>query len=740
MQYSIQNNLGWQRIMLALMVFGCATRGWADPPVMGIQAIRLATAGTATELRGLYPGGLYDVVQVSGFAVTNDFLGRRTYRWEAGSTAATNQWNVFQVSGVVTGRWVATDTRAFGIDGYVGLTAHIQPGQLVLPTGGIWSFPGGLVTVADNATNQIVIDLFQGKAHSFLRAIHDGGIHIGSLVTRNGMIERFEPMMPIRLPASAVERTKARLRAGQGPVRIGLMGDSLLHASGIGISWQRLLFDPLYATNGLNVMNASITTVADHAVGGQTARHTLAMLGPAVEGAGDWMPGEAMTLLPEFLVNEESSPYPQGWGESCLLKDLDLVIVGSIFNTGNNKLEFMESIVKRLRRAGVEVIVVTESSGPSTPLYLYNEGYGLKAICEAHGATLCDTWCYLDEAVKQGQVPYIINSVHYVQAGYDLFASALRSVLCDYGLMDRLAGQTNWVPTTSLYTNWANCSEVSFNPVFTTGKTNQPSRFVDMYNPAVVLNAKLHSQSVTLLASNEYAVFSHAHAREVDLLIEDDAGQAVIELLGPDGDILVKTNKTTGSGTYINLYECAKADTLSKLTNSTHGNGLSHGLANLSVKVQCIQGTTRVVGAVFHTFLNRQMSEAELQLTGSWFVEPSGGVLQPEGVWTDAPGDVLQMVFEGTGCQILLNGGVAAGQVEVEVDGRIVHSNLDLRDPARTEAQYVLSLFEDADGQPLIYGSHVVKITLLGASDSGEQPAPGQHRLAWRTGYVFDQR
>lgn len=735
-----RNGLGWIRIMVTLMVLGYALRGLADKSVMGIQVVRMATVGTAVELGGLYLGERYDVVRVTGFATTNDFLGGRTFRWEANSMAATNPWTVFKVSGVETGRWVAADAKAFGIDGYAGLTAHFHAGQLPLPAGGALSFAGGEVKVADNSTNQIVIDLFQGKVHAFPRAIHDGGVCIGTLVARNGMIERFEPVFPFRVPSSAVERTKAMLRSGKGPVRIGLMGDSLLHASGIGISWHRLLFDAQYATNGLNVVNASLSTVGDHAVGGQTARHTLAMLGPAVEGTGEWMPGEAMTLKPEFLVNEESSPYPMEWGGSSLLKDFDLVIVGSIFNSGNNKLEFMESIVKRLRRAGVEVIVVTESSGPSTPLYLYDEGFGLKAVCEAHGAALCDTWCYMDEAVRQGQTPYITNNVHYVQAGYDLFASALRSVLCDFELADRLAGQTNWVPSTTLYTNGINCSEVSFSPVITTGKANQQSRFASAYNPAVVLNAKLHSQSVTVLASNEYAVFSHAHAREVDVLIEDDVGVAVVQLLGSEGDIPVRTIKTTGWGTYINLYECAKADTLAKMTNYANGNGLSQGLANLSVKIQCAQGTTRVVGVVFHTFLNRQVRETDLQLTGTWFAEPSGGVFQPEGVWTDAPGDTLQMAFEGTGCQLLLHGGVAAGLVEVQVDGEIVHSSLNLRDPNPAGTQYVLSVFEDAGGKPLAFGMHDVKVTLLGASDSAEEPGPGQHRLAWRTGYVFDQR
>lgn len=270
----------------------------------------------------------------------------------------------------------------------------------------------------------IGMSLLDKKLTLLPRLGHRGWIALARLDT-DAVGRQIAVPIQAQLPASRLKKTSSVL-ASRESLKVLILGSSLLHANASTHNWPNILF-------------AGGTVHA----GGPKGR--VQPLFRAMPSAGNiYQLGQ---LGDEAQIQQGVlKKVAVGMG---LLQGVDLVIIGTLANSGPDWQNVAEQIFSKLRAAGVEVIVVTDNSmkepgGDFRSERMFQDGYKLMEMANRYGFEIADTAAFVAAAdtLHPGKIyrDHIHMSLPPAQGaaggdnGQQVWADAVASVISNRGL------------------------------------------------------------------------------------------------------------------------------------------------------------------------------------------------------------------------------------------------------------------------------------------------------------------
>lgn len=217
------------------------------------------------------------------------------------------------------------------------------------------------------------VDLASKRLLLLPRLGHRGWIPLGRLTATPTSGLHLTPLEP-KLPTTRLGRSFAKLDAGQ-TLNVLVLGSSLLHASRRSNTWPNLVF-----SDGSGPRK----------VGGKTKPIFV-----AVPGAGN------AYQLAQLADRAEMSPagaFHKGT-DSTLLKGIDLVVIGTLANSGPEWRDIAERILEQLAAHPVDILIVTDNAAKAPGSFrqdrLFSAGADLISMADRFGAELADTAAYV---------------------------------------------------------------------------------------------------------------------------------------------------------------------------------------------------------------------------------------------------------------------------------------------------------------------------------------------------------
>jgi len=301
------------------------------------------------------------------------------------------------------------DVNPSPIASVTGLKVSVAPFQT-----GQFSFSGGDLEVVANGTWFVGVDLYRKTLISLPRIGHRGWVPVVKVVAGASEISEVQQIIP-DLPSSRIPRSIKKIRDGQ-PLNVVVMGSSLAEGTDVG-RWSGMLFNNSSSLAAYKVPN--IGTFANVALGGSPNQFILSQLGYA---------------------------WPNG--QSSLIDNIDLVVLTCLANGGEYRLQIIESVVRRLKKRGVEVILLTDNPQNPTTTYagmlssgLYPDGNEVMRIANTYGIELADTAAYVFEQPLRNGSGIYSDSIHMKGGGasgpsvdrplggHEVYARAVRSII-----------------------------------------------------------------------------------------------------------------------------------------------------------------------------------------------------------------------------------------------------------------------------------------------------------------------
>ncbi|EPX82108.1 SGNH/GDSL hydrolase family protein [Salipiger mucosus] len=627
--------------------------------------------------------------------------------------------------------------RAFGDGAYraVGLSLSIRSLTVSGISGDI-EVPAASLALPASETVYVVVDAFTGAYRYLPRLLHDGCVPVARVTTNASRVTEISEL-PRSLPASRIPRFLSKLEHAKqdDQIRIATFGTSLTDGAGGGPRWPILMFDPDGDVTNTDYILPNLSRIVwdEMATGGSNIELGMAFVAEATKPLGDSLVNRAHHLM-IGKASRHVSPPDSGPRLSDVISDpYDLAIVGySGANAGTLEMHHLEVLIAGLRRAGTEVVIITENGRESNPTGYFENGLQMRRIADAMGCAFVDTDGYMYAGTLAGQAMYD-DGVHQSTLGHEYYAEALSSVLAP---KIRARGEVNPDPRRSVgapdaaqNSVWAKLgghAHLQVDPVTTTGTRDQQGRYTTPLEriPSIVVGGKTETTWVTVLEAGEVAEFSHPHWSSVHMLFD------------PYFTFTAKLTRQNGTADLIS-YEHASVQVNRVLATEPYFPPYytSYQRADYSVQVECLTGTLKLVGMVFGTDYTREVPFGEITFNGTWATE-AGRMSDPFTYYTDTDGDYLAFEFEGSACLLTLGRSPAGGLVDVYLDGQLYEAGVDLYDTAWRLTQYRVE--PGAYGTPKQARRHVVQVRLNGANASAGTPSSPDRRLALYAAYALE--
>jgi hypothetical protein len=614
-------------------------------------------------------------------------------------------WNSFDYT--VLAR--STDPVNFDLVSQSGLTLVFSEGKLVGRNGSDFKFDGGVISVPDNAISHIYVDLNTKLLHALELNCHQGGVFLGRAVATNGAVT-FTKANPIALPVSYIERFKEKLLS-TGKVKVCVIGNSLSVQP-----WVDWLFNATYADIGFNVPNvASVSEYKNYAVGGQSARHSLMTVSKPIHGYGHDTAANTSFVIDGTYFRRyapvQSRKFSDHWVKS---RGFDLAIISCGTNAGTDQLMYMETCIKELREAGMEVVIWTETPKTTNLNPIPTALEYLQRFAVTYGCALVDTFSYIKEAFLNGESIFL-DTTHPNEAGNAVYAAAFRSVLNDIllvpGSINSIKGRVYKPKTINVP-----YGEIQVSPNKTTG-TWVPGFFPTTMYPGRMFAGLPVEGCILKLEAGQMAKYAHTYFGSVDVICD----------LSEDFNVTV----TDIAGT-----------TIATLTNSAVSNeriGLKEvwnpvledkgDLKNTQLTFTVNSGTFKVCGVIFHTPKTEHIWWDKFTTKpGATTGFDTGKSSASSTFYVDAKDDFVNIDFEGIGCQVILANCTTAAIVDIYLDGELIEADFDLY----TEGNYLKAFnifvdeatdFEEEDRK------HTLRIYYKNTNASVSAPTITSHRV-----------
>ena len=248
----------------------------------------------------------------------------------------------------------------------------------------------------------IGVDLFTLQAIFLPRNIHTGWIPLACLTLTNTSVSINYQIAPA-VPASRLPRVLKKIRSGQ-TINSATLGPSAvqwgLQGSSTSQGWADMMANPAIGNCSIYCL-PNFGIYANLALSGSGPGMASAHLGIASNHTN---PGTiAAAGYPGLLNITKKNPN----GRSRTIQNADVVFISGIGNQygGDHHLELIEANVRRLRKIGKDVILLTEVPQiSSTAVYDYNtqinttryvDGPEMRRIADLYGCEVADTAAYI---------------------------------------------------------------------------------------------------------------------------------------------------------------------------------------------------------------------------------------------------------------------------------------------------------------------------------------------------------
>jgi hypothetical protein len=451
-----------------------------------------------------------------------------------------------------------------------------------------------------------------GSLRAWRLGFDHGTIWLGSAFVTNGGVAAYNLFSSPKIPHGSVERTKAKLRRGE-PVRVLVTGGSMVYGAVADTTnrWVRLLWDARCANTNFIVPGASNVVVLDRSVGSQLMRGHFALLRATLSAEP-----ATQSVAQEGAFTNFPAPF---YESKPPLVPIDLALVCGTFNDTprefpEDKFAFCENLVRRLRAAGVEVILNDDQSSVVASDGRWDERPLLADLAERTGSAFADTASAMDFGLKTGAKVYG-DVVHESQLGNSVWADCFRSILNDFPLEPSTNGLSServfrW-PEERWNIDGPAFADIQFSPDSATGLIGATSQR-DFFNPAIWAGGKVRTNSQIALAVGTWAEFSHLAPMALDLVL-DAVDSFTVEITDANTGAVMRTLPVGKEGTTPKIIP---ALTQSDVDNLVKTNG------NYRVRITCVVGageftnTARFLGVAWLTRRDVSVSSFEVRTGG----------------------------------------------------------------------------------------------------------------------------
>jgi hypothetical protein len=622
----------------------------------------------------------------------------------------------------------------------------VQSGVLVDAVGNKITYGGSTELCLASKTNYIALDINSLEVGVYPR-FHDTGLILLAVARCDGtkITNVYQP--EIRLPRSRIEKFKAKLMAGQKVTVVGI-GDSIMGYTAGEASWFDMVFTNTTSAYGYNLPYVTNVTAASYAAGGQDPRYGLAVLGrhwisakiPEVFSSGlvsiafDYGPYYSQTLVTGDYEEDHMSGQRPAAESPVIASAPDLAVV-CFYNHTTDQTAYIESIVRKLKKAGSDVILYSAGPRDDAVDTYESDGPDLVRIADAYGCEFVDMWAR-QRAEIDYSVPILADHVHPNLAGIELWANATRSVINSHSQESerppvpvvRVVKSTSTAraarfPEQMDLMAWPGHADVAAG---TTAITTTSA------NLALLYGGKATTNGVYTLAAGDTLAFSHFNALAWDVLIEGNSGFTANILASG------QTNKTvsySAGGLAPHILTCLSMDELTSASGNVFGDpGL---LDNATYGFQVASGTAKVIAFVIHSLERRELPFELMSFRETWATETARAGI-PSSRYSDTNGASVTIPFYGRGIGLLLQGSTAAGKVDISIDGVQTHSALDLYYNGSFCAPVFLFPYGAGTDMQKSPANHAVTIKLNGANGSVTAPTNTYRRITLGRAYVYD--
>ena len=595
------------------------------------------------------------------------------------------------------------------------------------------------ILLGQNSEKYVYLNLYTHKLHAFNRAIDNTAYLLCKVKTDSEKIveiKRVCESFPVTYIGNFLGRKRQVFSTNIRDIRVAILGDSIMKGAGEAPYWDELIFNSANSSYGLNIApDVARYDVYNYGAGGQTAEFVNAVLSNGIVATGSTYnrTNRVYDYQDNFKLPIEST---KECGVSPLIRDpYDLVIIGAGANPSRYSLFALEAAIRNLKKAGSEIVVVTQNFKVSDNNYLSEQTKRLSRICEANGVSLVDTWEYYSESVENGQNPFA-DDIHGSVLGQTLYAEAIMG--CIGTLYKHVTVRTTAAKPIMRGTefnfsgSYPQKTEIQFTPFFTTGSLYD-SGLNTLNNLAVLIGNRTYSENDTyILNTGDYAEFQHDYMANVDFLVIDDT-EFTAQLSTADGTIDIGNIITKAKGTHrIAMVEGPGITTF---------NPDAPNRSNKTVRITCLSGQIKLVGAVFKTDERNPINLYYQRKTASWFFE-DWEYSTPYSMYTDNVGEEVQIEYEGSELVLSFASQSASGIVDIYRDGEKVIGGLNLYSTG-TLIKTITIRSGNALNPALKYNSlpskHVVRVVLKHDNSEGNIPAEKNRKLSIISAVAFNK-
>lgn len=516
-----------------------------------------------------------------------------------------------------------------------------------------------------------------------------------------------------------------------------ILGDSIGEGSGASNAWFELLFDSTLAGgDGAGVYLATVfgTTLpaypgklSNGAVGGSTAHLVTAHVAieespPPTGGAGVFAAqlkeGERPIGLPPALRGT--------W-------DLVFICVGA--NGGDDWEWHLENAVASLRKAGSDVILITQNPRSDNAAFLAAQVRTLRRIATAYGCGVADTHTAIRLEILTGRAAnaaaFLADTVHPNQDGHKLYARVIRDLLLEARSnadrdpaplpSRRVVHKAN---STAVLQSAAACY---YGAQFT---ATSMSGGVTMATPTAGANDPTGPRNPLTgrRADLTNVMFVIPAGESVDFAVPEGIDLTIVGVgsgvAGSAFDVRVQNGATTLAGGD----ELGSASIAGRIFTHHLNSGAYSGHAGThrTIRILGTVGTTQILGVIYNRPPARYHPRdstgkiAGVTYTGTWVQHaPSYGVITQ---YTDTVNDFFEVDFVGDGVLFHTADAQGGGILRISVDGRVlgdVDTYRNIGAPGLRGHAY----------RGFGPGRHRLRVQLIGANGAAAAPSNGSRRL-----------
>ena len=504
-----------------------------------------------------------------------------------------------------------------------------------------------------------------------------------------------------------IPNTTKKIRCGL-PIKILIIGDSLAEPAGTGIKWTQMLFDSSYKNFGYNLkenfnINSSVENIA---VGGQTIKLLLSQFALEREVI---LKG---SYYNQVIMGDYKSTPPR------LSENYDLIICSIGANGGNERVAYLENLIKTIRNMGIELILTTSNPNTSTSSdsdYLEIEYLKLSKMYDFE---IANTNKYFKESGKNIS-DLLSDTIHSNEEGHKLYAK------CFYDIFNKCLNSKNYNKN-GMYNNNRVCNYLSNEP-FT---NNMPFGFEIQYplkhNGSEITdtnNAKCNpfyhryfndnNFKFIHLSVGQYADFYHDSAYGFDIIyFENSQCNGKVQVKVQNGNQNLGEPIIIGNG--VPYWRGHVIDGISP--------GFYYGYekCNSTIRLECIEGEVNIQGVLWLVPFDKYI--LDYKKIGTWFEANPWEIF--ETVNTNTDGDKIEIdvnLLNNEYLSINFIENNAGGKIDVYLDG-IFNKTINTYNSNSTEY-----FIKNLKLEPSI-GKHKIQLILNGADSSAIQFDKSQNK------------